>query len=109
VRMLIIDFKLDMTTREYEQLAETVAPEIARVKGLIRKTWIWNPQTLDAGGVYLFEDQDSVERYLDGPMVARLREMNQVKELRARQLDVLEQPSSITRGIDPRHATATSG
>jgi hypothetical protein len=109
VRMLIIDFKLDMTTREYEQLAQTVAPEIARVAGLIRKTWIWNPQTLDAGGVYLFEDQDSLERYLDGPMVAHLREMNQVKELRARQLDVLEQPSSITRGIDPRHATATSG
>lgn len=44
----------------------------------------------DAGRVYLFEDQDCLERYFNGPIVVRLREMNQVKEVRAREFDVLE-------------------
>jgi hypothetical protein len=97
--MLIIDFKLDMTTGEYEQLGQAVAHDIARVPGLIRKTWIWNPHTQEAGGVYLFDDQDSLERYLTGPIVEQLRRLKQVRELRARPFDILQQPSSVTRGI----------
>jgi hypothetical protein len=107
--MLIIDFKLDMTTSEYEQLGQAVAHEIAQAPGLIRKTWIWNPQTQDAGGVYLFEDQDSLERYLNGAIIEQLRGMRQVSEVRARRFDVLEQPSSVTRGIGPQQVTAALG
>ena len=100
MKMLIIEFHLDMTTSEYEQLGQTVAEEIARAPGLIRKTWIWNSQTREAGGVYLFEDQNSLERYLNGPIVAHLRGMKEVSQVHARWFDVLEQPSSVTRGID---------
>ena len=100
MKMLIIDFNLDMTTAEYEQLGQAVADEIARVPGLMRKTWLWNPQTKTAGGVYLFVDEDSVNRYLNGPIVAELRGLKQVNGLGARLFDVLQQPSSVTRGID---------
>ena len=107
MKMLIVDFKLAMTTREYEQLGHAVANEIARVPGLIRKTWIWNPQTNDAGGVYLFDDEASVDRYLNGPIIEQLRGMQQVSGLRTRLFDVLEQPSLVTRGVD-ENAVSTS-
>ena len=107
--MLIIDFKLDMTTHEYEQLGEAVAEDIARVPGLIRKTWIWNPQTQDAGGVYLFEDEASIERYLNGPIVEQLRGMKQVSEVRTRRFKVLEPPSSVTRGVDCTAVSSNPG
>lgn len=50
VKMLIIHLTLDITTREYEQLGQVVAEQIARVPGLMRKTWIWNSQTQKCGG-----------------------------------------------------------
>ena len=103
--MLIIDFKLDMTTQEYEELSEAVAPEIAQIPGLLRETWLWDPQTQDAGGVYLFDDDASVDRYLNGPVIQQLRGLPQVSEVRTRRFQVLEQPSSMTRGI--QHTAAS--
>ena len=35
----------------------------------------------------VFEDQDALERYLNGPIVDQLRRMHQVSSLRARQFD----------------------
>ena len=108
MKMLLVDFKLDMTTSDYERLGTAVAPEISRVPGLVRKTWTWNPETHDAGGVYLFEDQNSIERYLEGPIIESLRGMKQVSELRVRTFDVLEQPSSVTRGVGSRQHVLTA-
>lgn len=100
MRALIIDFKLDMSTAEYERVGEAVAPEIAKVPGLIRKTWIWNDRTREAGGIYLFEDQQSLDLYLNGPIVGELRKLPQVSDMHVRQFDVLQNASSITRGVE---------
>lgn len=100
MRALIIDFKLDMSTAEYERMGEMVAPEIAKVPGLIRKTWIWNDRTREAGGIYLFEDEASVELYLSGPIVGALRGLPQVSDMHVRQFSVLRSASSLTRGIE---------
>jgi hypothetical protein len=109
-RVLSIEFTLRMTTQQYKELGETVAADIARVPpGLLRKTWIWNQEQQEAGGLYLFEDQQSLERYLNGPIVAQLREMKQVDNLRARQFDVLEEATMITRGIERSTTGARTG
>jgi hypothetical protein len=46
--------------REMKDLAESIALE----PGLIWKIWTENADNQEAGGIYLFEDQDSAEAYL---------------------------------------------
>lgn len=105
-RVLTVDFTIDMTTEEYGRLAEGVASAIAGVPGLVRKTWIWNAETREAGGLYLFEDQASLEAYWNGPIIAKLRQSPRVTHLRARQFDVLEQATVTTRGVNSSFAAA---
>ena len=47
---------------EYSYLAR----RIADVSGLICKVWTENPGTGEAGGIYLFEDEASLDSYLEG-------------------------------------------
>lgn len=50
-----------------EAMAEAFSPlaqSIAQEKGLIWKIWTENSQTNEAGGIYLFEDEDSAKAYL---------------------------------------------
>ena len=105
-RVLTVDFTIDMTTEEYSRLAGSVASGIAGVPGLVRKTWIWNAETREAGGLYLFEDQPSLNAYWNGPFIAKLRQSPRVTNLRARQFDVLEHATSITRGVNSSVAAA---
>ncbi|AZV93943.1 monooxygenase [Bordetella sp. J329] len=49
-----------------------LAASIATEPGLIWKIWTESPDTGEAGGIYLFEDQNSAQAYLD-MHAARLR------------------------------------
>jgi hypothetical protein len=49
------------------EMAEAFSPlaqSIAAEKGLIWKIWTENSTTNDAGGIYLFEDEESAKSYL---------------------------------------------
>jgi hypothetical protein len=50
----------------------------------------------EAGGVYLFEDEASLDAYL-GPKIARM-EASGIKGIRAKKYDVNETLTQITRG-----------
>lgn len=50
-----------------EAMAEAFSPlaeSIANERGVIWKIWTENFQTNEAGGIYLFEDEDSAKAYL---------------------------------------------
>lgn len=109
MRAMIINYKLNMTTREYEQIGETVAPQIASVPGLIHKTWIWDEETQEAGGIYVFADQESLDEYLRGPIISQLKAMPQASNIRIQQFDVLERASAVTRGVPEAVSTPLPG
>lgn len=77
---------------EYSALAH----RIADVPGLICKVWTDNRETGEAGGVYLFADEASLDAYL-GPKLERMKAAG-VEGLRARKFDVNEPLTRITRG-----------
>ena len=77
---------------EYSALAH----RIADVPGLICKVWTENRETGEAGGVYLFEDEASLDAYL-GPKIERMQAAG-VEGLRAKKFDVNEPLTRITRG-----------
>lgn len=77
---------------EYSELAH----RIAGVPGLICKVWTENREAGEAGGIYLFEDEASLDAYM-GPKIERM-EASGVKGLRAKKFDINETLSLITRG-----------
>lgn len=77
---------------EYSDLAR----RIADVPGLICKVWTENRETGEAGGIYLFEDEASLDAYLVGK-IERMKAAG-VKGLRAKKFDVNESLTKITRG-----------
>jgi hypothetical protein len=73
-----------------------LARAIADVPGLICKVWTENPETGEAGGIYLFEDEASLDSYLEGK-IDRMKASG-IEDIRARKFDVNERLTQITRG-----------
>ena len=77
---------------EYSSLARS----IANVPGLICKVWTENATRGEAGGIYLFEDEASLDSYLAGK-IERMKASG-IEGVRVRKLDVNERLTQITRG-----------
>ena len=73
-----------------------LAHRIADVPGLICKMWTENREAGEAGGVYLFADEASLDAYL-GPKIEQMEAFG-IRGLRARKFDVNEPLTRITRG-----------
>ncbi len=78
-----------------EELSE-LAGRIARVPGLVCKVWTENREAGEAGGIYLFEDEVSLDAYL-GPKLERMRAAG-IENIRARKFDINERLTRVTRG-----------
>src|SRR5260370_33490165 len=76
---------------EYSDLAH----RIADVPGLICKVWTENREAEEAGGIYLFADEASLDSYLAGE-IERMKAAC-IKGLRARKFDVDEALKPITK------------
>ena len=104
--ILQINFNLNVPVAEYQKMADSVAHAFAGVPGLRWKIWLLNPATQDAGGIYLFDSQASLDAYLNGPLVAQLRGLPSVRNISVKQFDVMPEATALTRG--PVEAALTS-
>ena len=73
-----------------------LAHRIADVPGLVCKVWTENRETGEAGGVYLFEDEISLDAYLEAK-IERMKAAG-IKGLRIKKFDINEPLTRITRG-----------
>jgi hypothetical protein len=96
--ILHVHFNYTMPTPELEGLCEHAAPAIADVEGLQWKIFLLDAEHQTAGGQYLFQNRAAAEAYLDGPIFAQLRQHPGIKDLTARQFDIQESPTKVTRG-----------
>ncbi len=97
-KILQISYRYNRTRAEQEKVSLQSAPIIAKVKGIIWKVWIVNEGERTAGGVYLFEDDASVEAYLKGPIIAAMKNMPVISDFEARIFDIIPEPTRITHG-----------
>ena len=77
---------------EYSDLAH----RIANVPGLICKVWTENRDAGEAGGIYLFEDEASLDSYLEGKL--QRMKASGIEDVRAKKFEVNEPLTRITRG-----------
>jgi hypothetical protein len=97
-KILQINFKFSVTKAEFEQVALSLASEFAAVNGLRWKIWLMNEAEKEAGGIYLFDDESSLQAYLKGPLATQVMSHPALSEMSAKQFDVLHDVTAITRG-----------
>ena len=104
-KLLQINFKITTSVKDYATMVAPLADSIAKTPGLEWKVWLFNEQNHEAGGVYLFRDEASVNAYLNGDIVAGLKKQPTIKEISAKIFDVDENLTHKTRG-PLKHAVA---
>ncbi len=82
----------DQMADEHSDLAR----RIANVPGLICKVWTENRESGEAGGIYLFADETSLDSYLTGKL-ERMKASG-IEDIRAKVFDVNEPLTRLTRG-----------
>lgn len=97
-KILQINFKFNVTAAEYEQAALSLVDEFAKVEGLRWKIWTMNEAQSEAGGVYLFDDESSLEAFLAGPLAAQVQSHPALVDMSAKQFDVMAGVTATTRG-----------
>ncbi|MFH1893643.1 MAG: YdhR family protein, partial [Candidatus Zixiibacteriota bacterium] len=97
-KILQVNFKFSVTGAEYEQAASLLAEEFAKVAGLRWKIWLMNESESEAGGIYLFDDEASLQAYLEGPLCAKVKGHPALSEMSAKPFDVMAGLTATTRG-----------
>ncbi len=96
--ILQINFKFNISPSELAEGFAPLAEPIAQVSGLRWKIWSLNEVTSEFAGIYLFDDKESVQAYLDGPIIATVVKHPALSDISAKQFGVIEAFSTITRG-----------
>jgi hypothetical protein len=105
-KLLQINFKITSSVKDYATLVAPFADPIAKTPGLEWKVWIFNEQNHEAGGLYLFRDETSVNAYVQCDIVANLKKQPTIKDISAKIFDIDEKLSHTTRGPVKHAVTA---
>lgn len=97
-KILQVNFKFSVSRAEYEQAANSLAPQFAEVAGLRWKVWTINEGEKEAGGVYYFDDESSLQTYLAGPLAAAVKSHPDLSEMTVKQFEVMADVTAVTRG-----------
>ncbi len=97
-RILQINFKFNVSHDQYEQAVATMADDFAALPGLQWKVWLINDTESEAGGIYLFDSDASLNAFLEGPLAAQVVQHPALSDFSVKQFDVLEDMTTITRG-----------
>ena len=93
----VITFGLNgITEEQWHQAAGAVAPTFAALPDLLAKVWLRDPETNTYGGLYLWADQETYERYVKGEVFNALRADQNLKDFDSRDFGVFDDLSAIT-------------
>ncbi len=95
--VLDVTFTYDFDTAdEYVAEVSPLAEQFAAVPGLVWKTWTLNPETKRAGAVYLFENAEIRQEYMDGDLFGAVKSHPALSDYRIRTYDVMGDESLVT-------------
>jgi hypothetical protein len=104
--ILQINFKLNVSPAEYRKMCQSMAQTIAAVPGLIWKVWLLNEQLGEAGGIYLFRDEQSLAAYLSSPIITQIKSLPQLREMSAKRFETMRDVTAASSGPIPALTTA---
>ncbi len=96
-KILITRYNYNLTTNEFNSLMSSVAQSFAEVPGCIWKIWLKDEQKKEAGAVYLFKDQKTLDDFKASPLVASVLSHPSLSNFNFRETDIAQEPSMITK------------
>jgi hypothetical protein len=96
-QILQINFNYSLSTNELAAAFGPLADPISKVPGLQWKFWLLNEDKKESGGIYLFDDPESVQSYLDGPIIAGVKQHPALSNINVKTFGIVEELSRITR------------
>ena len=96
--MLQLNFNFSVSKEEYEQAVSPLADKFAEVPGLKWKVWIINGEKSEAGGIYMFENQASLDEFLAGPLAKTVTSHPALSDFSVKQFGIMKDITKITRG-----------
>ncbi len=97
-RIVQVNGKIVVTLEEFEeQNPLDGAYFFAGLPGMLWKIFLLNRETMETGGIYLFADEDACADYVNGPIVAQLREWPLWTDFNLKVFDYMPEHSAITR------------
>jgi heme-degrading monooxygenase HmoA len=96
----IVNFHLEgVSEADFLAHADEVAPVFAEVPGLISKVWLANPTTNTYGAVYTWVGREAMEEYAKSDLFKAVATNPNLAGITSTDFDVLEKPTSVTRGL----------
>jgi len=96
--MLQLNFNFSVSKEEYEQAVSPLADKFADVPGLKWKVWILNGEKSEAGGIYMFENQSSLDEFLAGPLAKTVTGHPALSNFSVKQFGIMKDITEVTRG-----------
>jgi putative monooxygenase ydhR len=96
-KILQINFNFSVPAAALAQAFAPLAQPIADTPGLRWKVWLMNGAERQGGGIYLFDDEPSVQAYLAGPIIGGLKTHTAVSDISVRIFGIAEEVSLVTR------------
>ena len=96
--MLQLNFNFSVSKEEYTQAVSPLADKFAEVSGLKWKVWILNGEKSEAGGIYMFENQASLDEFLAGPLAKTVTSHPALSDFSVKQFGIMKDITKITRG-----------
>ncbi|MBT8378422.1 MAG: YdhR family protein [Ignavibacteria bacterium] len=96
--LLQVNFDFSVSKEEYQEAVAPLADKFAELPGLRWKVWILNSENSEAGGIYMFENQASVDEYLAGPLAKIVTTHPALSNFSIKQFAIMEDVTKITRG-----------
>lgn len=105
-KVLQVNFRFNVSRAAYEEVVSALAEQFAAVPGCRWKIWLMNEAENEAGGIYLFDNDASIDAMLSSDLIAGVLANPALSDFSVKRFDVLPGVSAVTRA--PLHAAATA-
>ncbi len=95
--ILQVNFKYNGPYADLLQANREAAKQIAQAPGLRWKIWLANEGEGEVGGIYLFDDESSVQSYL-AVRTPQWKSIPAISDIRVKQFEVVDELTEVTRG-----------
>lgn len=94
----VVTFNLmDLSDAEYRSACDGLAPQLARVPGLISKIWLADEASNTYGGVYTWGDRQAMDAFARSDFFRTFATNPSFANITSMAYEILEVPSRITR------------